>query len=134
MLNDICKNRDCCSGQSLFFSDNNAHHASVGIVHDLLHGLLQLHLTFFTDHRQLPGNTVIYKLFYCFSENVGFPDAFLSGLGLGNIPYQILCLFLTSYDRRDLCFNVGTDHMDARALCPDLYAKLVAMPDQLRFI
>ena len=85
---------------------NDAHQSTIRIVDDLLHGLLKLYLALFSDLVKLAADTIFHKLFDGLSENVDLPDTFFLSLSILNILNQISGLFLTTYDRCDLCLNI----------------------------
>ena len=102
---------------SEYFLYNNAHQSTIGIVDDLLHGLLKLYLALFSNLVKLAADTIFHQLFDGLSENIDLPDTFFLSLSILNILNQISGLFLTAYDRCDLCLNICPDHMDRRRFC-----------------
>ena len=47
---------------SILHSYDDTHQSAFAVVYDLLHSILKLHLTFFTDHGQLVPDSVFHQL------------------------------------------------------------------------
>ena len=58
---------------SALFSDNYTDQPALAVIDNLLHRILQLHLTFFTDLSNLGTDAVFYQLFDGFSEKYWSP-------------------------------------------------------------
>ena len=93
---------------------NNANQSTIVVIDDLLHGILQLQLTFIIHGGDLTAHTVLHQFTNRLTKDIGLKDTFLGLLSLLDIVDQILRLLFTADDRRDLCLNVGTDHMNGR--------------------
>ena len=94
---------------------DNTHQAAFAVVYDLLHGILEFYLAFFTDHGQFVFDSVFYQLLDGFSENVGLPDAFSPVRAFLDLFYQIFCLLLCADNGGDLRFDSCPYHMNGRA-------------------
>ena len=57
-------------------SYDNAHHPTLAVVNDFLHGVLEFDLTFFSNNSDLTADAVLYQLLDGFDEDIGLPDAF----------------------------------------------------------
>ena len=90
------------SGRKNKKSDNNADQPSITVIDDLLHRILELHLTLLVDHIDLIAHPIQHQLFYRFSKYVGSPYSLRSLTLCFDIFHQILCLLFTSHDRCDL--------------------------------
>ena len=81
------------------FSDNYTDQPALAVIDNLLHRILQLHLTFFADLSNLGTDAVFYQLFDGFSENISLPHTII---GIFFIFFdecdQIVRLFLASYN------------------------------------
>ena len=53
---------------------NNTDHSAIGIVHNLLHRVLQLHLAFVIHHGYFVADSVFHQLADCLAKNIGVPD------------------------------------------------------------
>ena len=55
-------------------SYNNTNHATVAVVDDLLHGILEFQLALFSDGSNFRGDAVIHQLFHSLAEDISLPD------------------------------------------------------------
>ena len=58
-------------------SYNNTNHATVAVVDDLLHGILEFQLALFSDGSNFRGDAVIHQLFHSLAEDISLPDTVL---------------------------------------------------------
>ena len=98
--------------------DNDADHAAIGVIHNLLHRILKFYLALVIHHRNLAADAVFHQLPDGFPENICLPDALFLVAGRLDIANQILRLFLTADDGRDFRLHVRADHM--KNLCKRL--------------
>ena len=74
---------------SALFSDNYTDQPALAVIDNLLHCILQLHLTFFTDLSNLGTDAVFYQLFDGFSENI--PSSVFFSFSLMNVIRSCAC-------------------------------------------
>lgn len=91
-------------------SYNNTNHATVAVVDDLLHGILEFQLALFSDGSNFRGDAVIHQLFHSLAEDISLPDTVLR-LRLIDKMDQILSLLFCAHDGSDLCLDICADHM-----------------------
>ena len=94
--------------------DNNADKSSIGVVYNLLHGILQFHLAFLSDLVQFASYPVFHQLLNRLSKNIDLPDSFFLVSAVLNILDQSCRQLLFAHNGRDLRLDIGTDHMYGR--------------------